>query len=155
MTEYRAVCIQYKFINEVMYVNDTGATRVTRRASATQSTCRVGRSARQWATRIVVRDSSCRDWLVVLRTLIVLTAARDVRTPSANAVSQIRSIHRARVRYARLCVCTWWVRGATRKREDDGASILVARRRVAKRRQTWICWSKFMSERHLVARTYC
>lgn len=93
--------------------------------------------------------------------VVVLTKARDVRVPSANAVSQIRSVGRpsqysyfvvlrsepracgtrecvrALDGYARFEKAATRNGGNARTGEDDlddGASILVARRRVAKRR---------------------
>ena len=85
--QQRAVCIQQKFINEVMYVNDIGAQRATR------STCRGEQSAQRrasftsYATRLVAIG-----WSFCARCRAHV--GRDVRVPSANAVSQIRSVGR-------------------------------------------------------------
>jgi len=91
-----------------MYVNDIGAQRATR------STCRGEQSAQRrasftsYATRLVAIG-----WSFCARCRA--HEGRDVRVPSANAVSadpQCWSVFvvRACVRYARVCACIRWVR---------------------------------------------
>lgn len=100
----RIVYIQHKFINGIMHVNDTGgsAANARYRPPAIQD----GRRTNESCAAPYVSCTAAIGW-TVLRTLITLTAARDVKPRLANATVRIRSVHRARVRCREVCVTRW------------------------------------------------
>lgn len=126
----RIVYIQHKFINGIMHVNDTGgsAANARYRPPAIQD----GRRTNESCAAPYVSCTAAIGW-TVLRTLITLTAARDVKPRLANATVRIRSVHRARVRCREVCVTRWQRSHAENATTTAKAerSIPNARRRVA------------------------